>query len=195
MGRKKKTKLKDIDKLKIVILILVLIIGFVLMMFVDYTRVSKGKKPIITLKTNNYEDGGSKEFYSIFYKLISYNALEGRNDVEIGTWFKKFDNKVKDKTSADREEISEFIDIRGNIENILLNDSGYFEIEVSGQIYADTLYDLAIVKITDETIIEKNGQTIDAKELKVGDSAEVIFSTLPLGGYPAKANAACIKLQ
>ncbi len=197
MRKNKKNKIKINEKniLKIAIISLLLIISYVIMMFGDYTRVVKGKKPLICFATNTYEDGGSKEYFCLLYKIISYDAMQGRNDVEIGTFFLKFDNAVLDKSVADREEITDFIDIRGKVEKVLLSDSGVYEVQVIGEIYADTLYDNAIVKIKENTVIEDSNGKITVRDLKVGDNVEVTFATLAAAQYPAKADAKLIKKQ
>lgn len=42
--------------------------------------------PYFAIKTNTYKDGGTKVYYGIGYKVIKYNQLEGRRDMQIGFW-------------------------------------------------------------------------------------------------------------
>ena len=42
--------------------------------------------PFFAIKTKTYNDGGTKEYYGIGYKVIKYNQNEGRKDIQIGLW-------------------------------------------------------------------------------------------------------------
>ena len=77
--------------INIFIIVLVLIIC---MITVDIVRVAKyEQKPLFAIKTKTYKDGGSEEYTGLGYKVIKYNQLQGRRDIEIGTWSLKYDTK------------------------------------------------------------------------------------------------------
>ena len=42
--------------------------------------------PFFAINTNTYDDGGTKVYYGIGYKVIKYNQLNGRRDTQIGFW-------------------------------------------------------------------------------------------------------------
>ena len=79
----------------------------------DYIRVAKyNKKPLFVIKKKEYKDGGTKEYIGIGYKVIDYNQLQGRRDIEIGTW------KLKYNTNPiTLEDIDLAIEITDNEEN------------------------------------------------------------------------------
>ena len=77
--------------INIVFIVILLIIA---MISIDIVRVAKyDKKPLFAINTKTYKDGGSKAYMGIGYKVIDYNQLQGRRDIEIGTWNLKYNNK------------------------------------------------------------------------------------------------------
>ena len=82
-------KYKRMKRISNIIFILILII--MAMITTDIVRVAKyDKKPIFVIHTKTYKDGGSKEYMGIGYKVIDYKQLQGRRDIEIGTWGLKY---------------------------------------------------------------------------------------------------------
>ena len=58
-----------------------------IMISVDVISVARyNKGPYFAIKTKTYKDGGTKEYYGIGYKVIKYNQIQGRRDIEIGLW-------------------------------------------------------------------------------------------------------------
>lgn len=68
----------------IVIIILIMVAADVICV----ARYDMGPFFAIPLKT--YEDGGSKAYYGIGYKVIKYHQTQGRRDKEIGFWSLKY---------------------------------------------------------------------------------------------------------
>ena len=93
---KKKTNTEDTKGFKlnikmIINIICILIIILAITTIVDVISVSKyGKGPYFAIKTNTYNDGGTKVYHGIGYKVIKYNQLQGRRDIEIGSWSLKY---------------------------------------------------------------------------------------------------------
>lgn len=82
-------KYKRMKRISNIIFILILII--MAMITTDIVRVAKyDKKPIFVIHAKTYKDGGSKEYMGIGYKVIDYKQLQGRRDIEIGTWGLKY---------------------------------------------------------------------------------------------------------
>ena len=72
------------------------IVCFLIMAMIttDIIRVAKyDKKPLFAINTKTYKDGESKAYIGLGYKVIDYNQLQGRRDIEIGTWNLKYNNK------------------------------------------------------------------------------------------------------
>ena len=61
------------------------------MIVTDVVCVTKFQKgPYFSLPVKTYDDGGTKEYYGIGYKVIKYNQIQGRRDLEIGSWSLKY---------------------------------------------------------------------------------------------------------
>ena len=58
---------------------------------INVSRFNKG--PFFALPLHNYNDGGSKAYYGIGYKVIKYHQLQGRRDKEIGLWSLKYNTE------------------------------------------------------------------------------------------------------
>ena len=57
------------------------------------------------IKTHTYNDGGTKEYYGLGYKVIKYNQVQGRRDKVIGSWKLKYNmNEPTYKTEIDSLE-------------------------------------------------------------------------------------------
>ena len=83
---------KKYKRTKMIINIFFIVILIIIAMIsIDIVRVAKyDKKPLFTINTKTYKDGGSKEYIGIGYKVIDYYQLQGRRDIEIGTWNLKY---------------------------------------------------------------------------------------------------------
>jgi len=69
------------------------VILFLLIVLVtaDIVLVSKfNKGPFFAIPVKTYDDGGTKEYYGLGYKVIKYKQLQGRRDIVIGKWGIKY---------------------------------------------------------------------------------------------------------
>lgn len=72
---------------RIINVVFSIIIIIIIMITVDYIRVTKyGYTPVFAVKTLELKDGGTKEYTGLGYKVIDYNEIHGRRDIEIGLW-------------------------------------------------------------------------------------------------------------
>ena len=46
--------------------------------------------PFFAIPLKKYDDGGTKAYYGIGYKVIKYNQIQGRRDRELGFWSLKY---------------------------------------------------------------------------------------------------------
>lgn len=92
---------KNIAKtiINIVFIILIIIMVMVTVDVVGVSRYNKG--PFFAIKTKTYNDGGTKEYYGIGYKVIKYNQQQGRKDIEIGSWNLKYNIEPINISSLD----------------------------------------------------------------------------------------------
>ena len=83
--KEKFKKKKNPSKIMNIIFIIAMII--VILNAIDYVSVKKyDKGPYFAIPLKTYNDGGTKVYYGIFYKVIDYNQVQGRRDKEIGLW-------------------------------------------------------------------------------------------------------------
>ena len=67
-------------------MIVIIVLG--LLITTDILLVSKaGVGPFLAIRTKVYDDGGTKEYYGLGYKVIKYNQEIGRRDTVLGSWF------------------------------------------------------------------------------------------------------------
>ena len=120
---------KKIKKISTIIMIVILVIG--LLVTTDILLVSKaGVGPFLAIRTKVYDDGGTKEYYGLGYKVIKYNQKIGRRDTVLGTWSLKYDTNPIDFTLEDlalsivndnNNHLTDFIRLTGTINNINKN--------------------------------------------------------------------------
>lgn len=76
---------------RIINIIFSIIIIIIIMIAVDIISVAKfNTGPFFSLPLHTYNDGGTKEYYGLGYKVIKYHQTQGRRDKELGTWSLKY---------------------------------------------------------------------------------------------------------
>lgn len=97
---RKKKNFRLLNRIINIILVIALIILFLVTLdIVLITKYQKG--PIFAIPVKTYQDGGTKEYYGIGYKVIKYNQLQGRRDMEIGTYKLKYNTEPIDISALD----------------------------------------------------------------------------------------------
>ena len=97
---RKKKSYKIVNRIINIILVIALII--LLLVTIDIVLITKYQKgPIFSIPVKTYEDGGTKEYYGIGYKVIKYNQLQGRRDIEIGSYKLKYNATPTDVSALD----------------------------------------------------------------------------------------------
>ena len=119
-----------LNKIFKVLLIITIVIAFMIIfdLFI-LTRFEKG--PIFALKTKTYDDGGTKVYHGLGYKVIKYNVLDGRNDIVVGNYSITYQPEAKKTSLLDlainirkdynktyNELESEYVNITGEIDKI-----------------------------------------------------------------------------
>ena len=74
--------------LKVLFVLLILLLVFALIDIISITNYNKG--PFFAIPIHTYDDGGTKEYYGLGYKVIKYHQVQGRRDTEVGTWALKY---------------------------------------------------------------------------------------------------------
>ena len=114
---------KKIKKISTIVMIIIVVIG--LLVTTDILLVTKrGVGPFLAIRTKVYDDGGTKEYYGLGYKVIKYNQKVGRRDTVIGSWSIKYNTTPETFTISDlaysiindnNNHVGEFIRLTGTI--------------------------------------------------------------------------------
>lgn len=114
---------KKIKMISTIVMIIILVIGF--LVTTDILLVSKKDiGPFLAINTKTYNDGGTKEYYGLGYKVIKYNQKVGRRDTVIGSWTIKYNTNPETYTirelaysiiNDNNNHVGEFIRLTGII--------------------------------------------------------------------------------
>ena len=118
---------KKLKKKFTIIMIVALVLGtliFIDILVANYTSVG----PFLAVKVKTHNDGGTKEYYGLGYKVIKYKVKDGRNTTVVGSWTLKYDPTTKATTV---EELG--ISFRNNTKETLKDSYKQFFI-VTGKI-------------------------------------------------------------
>ena len=101
---------KKLKRTKLIVnIVFTIIVLLIIMVATDIICVSRfNKGPVFAIPTHTYNDGGTKEYYGLGYKVIKYHQLQGRRDKEIGKWSLKYN--VNPVTVQDVDMAIEFND-------------------------------------------------------------------------------------
>lgn len=120
-------KYKLVDKLLTISIIVVCALGFLIITDIMLiTRFNVG--PVFAIKTYQYNDGGTKVYNGIGYKVIKYNVKDGRRDTVVGGWNIKYSTLP---ISVDIMDLA--IEFNNNIRNATNNYLNKY-IEVNGSV-------------------------------------------------------------
>lgn len=87
---------------KIINIIFIVILAVLLLVSIDVLLVGKFEVgPFFAIPVKKYNDGGSKAYYGLGYKVIKYNQKIGRRDKEIGNYSLKYNTTPIDVDSVD----------------------------------------------------------------------------------------------
>lgn len=113
-----------------VMLFFVLFIAIIIS--IDIVSVSLyNKKPYFAICMKTYNDGGTKVYYGLGYKVIKYNQKKGRQDTEIGFWTLPYNTDSKKFAILDlaielrnypqesyKKYIRKFLQVSGQVQEI-----------------------------------------------------------------------------
>ena len=87
---------------RIINIVFSIIIVIIAMIVTDYVRVTKFEyTPLFAVKTLELKDGGTTEYMGLGYKVIDYNQIQGRRDIEMGLWNMKRNSSPIDLSDVD----------------------------------------------------------------------------------------------
>ena len=149
-------KEKKIKKISTIVMIVIIVIASLVTL--DITLVTKSNVgPFLAIRTKVYDDGGTKEYYGLGYKVIKYNQKVGRRDIVIGSWSLKYDTTPTNFTLEDlafsiindnTNHLGEFIRLTGTISKVNKNnktltltykdDGGKYNLTVEAKVISNT---------------------------------------------------------
>lgn len=88
--------------LKVLNFFLILVMAGAFLVVFDVVMVTKfNVGPIFAIKVKTYNDGGTKEYAGIFYKVIKYKQTNGRRDMVLGSYKLSYSGEVYKKSVLD----------------------------------------------------------------------------------------------
>ena len=86
--------------------LLLFLLILVILDIILVTQFDRG--PYFAVLTKKYEDGGTREYCGLGYKVIKYHQVQGRRDTTIGFWSLKYNTQAI--TTQDLDLAIEFVD-------------------------------------------------------------------------------------
>lgn len=88
--------------LKVLNFFLILVMVGAFLVVFDVVMVTKfNVGPIFAIKVKTYNDGGTREYAGIFYKVIKYKQTNGRRDMVLGSYKLSYSSEVYKKSVLD----------------------------------------------------------------------------------------------
>ena len=131
---------------KIVGIILGIIILLGIIFFaIDYNRAKNNEQPMFCVQIDEANDGGTKIYLGLGYKVIDFNTLSGFDDVKIATWLMNYED-FNDEIKKYNEEFEkkQYLEEK-NISSIEIKETGLSS-EKPAKSYTlnqDEMYELA----------------------------------------------------
>ena len=92
---------------------------------IDYNRAKNNEQPMFGVQIDEANDGGTKIYLGLGYKVIDFNTLSGFDDVKIGTWLMNYEDFNEEKQAYDEEfEKRQYLEEK-NIGLIVISEVGY----------------------------------------------------------------------
>lgn len=161
--------------LKIICIILVIIIVTAIIFFaVDYSKVKKQKKPIFCILKSEANDGGTKIYMGLGYKIIDFQTLSGFDDIKIGTWsmdYDDFNNEIK----AYEENCNMRATIKAVVVKIDENHLLAMGIENGNELYSIGLQNVKDIELKkeQEIIVYFNGDVMESYPAQLGNIGKI----------------------
>lgn len=162
--------MKKILKLLVAIVLAIVIIGGV-MFLIDCSKGKSGKEPMFAIETAEFNDGGTKEYMGLGYKIKGFNKFTGGIWAELGPWT----IELQEKSEIIVSDPNDIIDNSTEIEN----NSGDINIESGEKVeIASGDNELESISGDDEIDIIVSGENdVIIEDSKSGDEENKIEET------------------
>lgn len=136
---KSSDKINLLNRIATIVLICVSILGSMIFLDVIFvTRLNIG--PFFAIRIKVHNDGGSKEYYGLFYKVIKYKQSGGRVGTTLGSWSLKYST-----VATDVDMIDLAIDFNNNNEYKYMNNF----VKVKGEVLSNTRNSVILMHLDD----------------------------------------------
>lgn len=128
---------------------------------IDYNRAKNNEQPMFCVQIDETNDGGTKIYLGLGYKVIDFNTLSGFDDVKIGTWFMNYDDFNEErKIFDDKYNKKQYLESK-NISSIVISETGVSSARLakSYNLNQDEMY--ALAKLLDSLSFSKPNETCD----------------------------------
>ena len=185
----KNLKEKKINRNFTIVLLGIFLLLALIFFAIDYLRIQKQEKPIFCILKDEVNDGGTKIYLGLGYKIIDFNTLEGFDDIKIGTWFIDYNDFGKERKFEEELQKNE-----NNIESVVFKAKikeirKYNEITTiliegldSNDLNYRGEYDFSVDK---DTELLWNETKIELSDLKEGKNVLITSTGEILERYPA----------
>ena len=171
-------------KVALIILGVIIILGLIFFI-VDYNRVKNEEKPIFCINTATANDGGTKEYLGLGYKVIDFNRLDGYDEVKIGTWSMKYEDFENEYNNIEElSNIEVVVNGYNNISSITITNDDAIKIKqiLNGFTYdnelCDGIYSYEIIINEEEHYMVKQDCKAIEKGNKQADITEEELKTI-----------------
>lgn len=175
----------------IISILMVIAIFGVTFFLVDFNLVLRNNEPILSINTNVYDNGTTKEYVGLGYKIIRYNIKTENLVNKFGTWLLMYDYNFCIKEENIESNKNDTYDIIGEIISF---DEKELSLYVKSN-SSESNYNEAIVRVSSNTIIKKNNKEIYIKDLKAGNKVKIKFTGIVTYSIPPQAIASRIIVE
>ena len=168
--------------LKVVGLILVILIILGIIFFIiDYSRVKNNETPLFCILKDEANDGGTKIYLGLGYKVIDFHTLAGYDDIKIGSWFMDYNDF--------EEEMKKFEDrFDKEMKNSEYSFCGTITQVEENLFFVEPDENEEIKKSADLIMVEKLKIDTNVK-YEIGERVKITYDGNVMTTYPAQINA------
>ena len=175
---------------KTIVIFLVIIIALIVLcvtaFLVDFNLVVRNNEPKLCINVNTYDNGVTKEYMGLGYKIIRYNIASNEEIAKFGFLDLSYDSSLNSK-------IEDIVSKHYMIGFITEFDKSNMQFMIKSNSDMSS-YDEALVKISSSTLVTKDSKQYMKNDLKVGNEVKIEFSGIATRSIPPQITASRIEV-